>query len=112
MMMLRILKIAMVMAVAQFVAGHSDAHPVKAGALKPLNDAQLDKIAAGAYATAKGDGSATGQLSSTEVSVSSTARSGTLSDGFVTGQVTSIGVSAGNSQSSASSSLSLTFSYP
>jgi len=89
-----------------FGAGATFSHP------KPLSDVQLDKVNAGSYVTAKGDGTANGQLSNTEVSVTTIAQSGQQSDGSALGSVTAVALSTGNSLSSASSTLSLTFSYP
>jgi hypothetical protein len=77
-----------------------------------LTDTQLDKIAAGVFATAVGNGSARGQVSRTEVTVAANARSGGLPGDSVLGQVSAIAISSAGPRASASSTLSLSVSYP
>jgi hypothetical protein len=77
-----------------------------------LTDAQLDKVAAGVFVTAEGDGSANGQLSRSEVTVSVAAQSGGLNGDSALGQVSAIALSSAGPLASASSTLSLSVSYP
>ena len=95
-----------------FLALHGFAAAADIRQSMKLSDAELDKVAAGAFVTAGGSGSAKGDLARTEAVVSSVARSVGNVDGKALGQVSAIAISSPGSLSSASSTLHLSVSSP
>jgi hypothetical protein len=92
---------------------HSVAQAADVPQPKQLSDAQLDKIVAASVPTvsAVGDGSATGQLSFAETSVTSAASTGGQSVSTASGQATAVGISSAGPLAGASSHLSLMVGY-
>ena len=78
----------------------------------PLTDSQLDGVVAGAFITARGDGSAAGQTSGTEASVTIMGIAANRGYNAAQGQVSASATSNAGPFATASSTLSLTVIFP
>ena len=79
---------------------------------RQLTSAELDRVVAGAFVSAVGDGSAQGETSRSEAGLSIYARTGEQSYNALVGHVTSSATSNAGSVATASSNLSLTVILP